>query len=377
MAKITPRLNTDYAAKNTDTYPIIIVVRDGKKEREFPTGERVTEKQWKDGQVIKHPDKDIINSRIADKVSLIHTELREGVLLSEIGKGKLSATFIDYLRSRKKSYEAQNKTTSAIRIGCIINELMTLFGAVPFQMTIDQVRAYEAYLIGRVQPNTMHKRFALCRQMFAAAIREGVYRGQNPFELVRVRQVPVKKDRLTEKEIQTLSKVKLTGPPALARDIFLFSYYAKGIRFENCVFLHWKSITDGRIYVRTNKGQEHISIQIHPKLQAILDRYPGNGFVFHLVKSIPPPEEKRKIVDPLNTVINRGLKLAAAAAGITKLVTFHLARHSISFHLKQKGVPISSIKDVLGHSSVAITEKYLQALDDEILDKDMRKVYGG
>lgn len=44
-------------------------------------------------------------------------------------------------------------------------------------------------------------------------------------------------------------------------------------------------------------------------------------------------------------------------------------------HLKQKGVEMAAIKDILGHSDTATTERYLQALDDEMLDSEMDKVY--
>lgn len=239
-------------------------------------------------------------------------------------------------------------------------------------ITADVLRKYHAFLLKSHSTNTIHKRFATLRQLFTNAVNEGVYVGANPFISFKVKTVPVRKEKLTTGEIKAMEDVNLKGAVDLARDIFLFSYYCKGIRFENVALLQRKDIRDGRIYVRTNKGNKFISIAIHDKLQAILNKYKGN-FVFGLVDEIP--ENKRAVLDGLNVVINRNLKIVAAAAGIEKNVSIHIARHSLAMHLKQKGVDMAAIKDILGHSDTATTERYLQALDDEILDSEMDKVY--
>jgi integrase/recombinase XerD len=70
------------------------------------------------------------------------------------------------------------------------------------------------------------------------------------------------------------------------------------------------------------------------------------------------------------------LKTVAALAGITKDLTFHIARHTFASHLQDVTDNIHVIKDSLGHSKSQTTEIYLKALSDERLDKDMDKLYG-
>jgi integrase len=167
------------------------------------------------------------------------------------------------------------------------------------------------------------------------------------------------------------------GPVADARNLFLFSFYSKGIRFGNCIMLRREDVRDGRIHIRVSKGGKYISIKIHARLQAILDLYPIGEFVFPFVDHEPDdPEEFLKLIGSCNTVVNRNLKVVAALAEIKKKLTFHIARHTFAYLLKQKTHSILVIQDALGHSESRTTEQYLKALDDEILDSEMEKLYG-
>ena len=53
--------------------------------------------------------------------------------------------------------------------------------------------------------------------------------------------------------------------------------------------------------------------------------------------------------------------------GIENKTSTYAARHTFSTVLKRKGVPISYIKDALGHSSVTTTENYLDSFEDDIV----------
>jgi len=52
----------------------------------------------------------------------------------------------------------------------------------------------------------------------------------------------------------------------------------------------------------------------------------------------------------------------AARAGIDKRVHPHALRHTFAWELEQAGVPVSVISDLLGHSSIAVTARYLKHL---------------
>lgn len=376
MAKIKVILKTRYKAID-GLYPIVIKARSGNDVREINTGYKVKENQFST-EVVRHPEKEIINANIQDKVRTINNYFKECITQSRpinlkiCDKPANTALFTEYLKDRAKSYRLAGQDVTAGRIEWMVRELEDMFGPVFFdRITVKDIRAYHASL--KVSNNTAHKRISTLRQMFDAAINEGIYTGGNPFALLKLKLKPVFKDKLSLDEITSIENLKLRGSTDIARDMFLLSYYSKGIRFENCLFLKWSDIRQGRIFIMTNKSNKFISIQIHDKLKKILDKYSGDNFVFPLVSDIP--KNKRAEVNSMNVIINRELKIIAAAAGIDKSLTFHLARHSVAFHLKQKGVNINAIKDILGHSDTATTEKYLKSLDDMSLDKELDKVY--
>ncbi len=59
------------------------------------------------------------------------------------------------------------------------------------------------------------------------------------------------------------------------------------------------------------------------------------------------------------------LKRLAVKAGIDKRVHPHGLRHTFAAELEAAGVPVSVISDLLGHSSVAVTSRYLKHLTNE------------
>jgi integrase len=52
----------------------------------------------------------------------------------------------------------------------------------------------------------------------------------------------------------------------------------------------------------------------------------------------------------------------AQRAGIDKRVHAHALRHAHAVALEREGAPLSTIRDLLGHSSAATTDRYLRRL---------------
>ena len=44
--------------------------------------------------------------------------------------------------------------------------------------------------------------------------------------------------------------------------------------------------------------------------------------------------------------------------------------------MKRAGIDMFVIQQTLGHSDYRTTEIYLKGLDDEIIDEDLKKIYG-
>lgn len=410
MATIKPFLDNRQARKSA-YYPVVVKVSHQGKNKHLPTGYSIEEKFW-DGKKVsgKHPDAGIINAKITQLSSEVEKYIADCVLHNKpirvevIGTGKISASFTQYLKSRVDHYKARKSFVQARKLERYVTELIESFGREVYfeDLTKETLRKYESYLIGNNNVgNTRQRKFSRLRQLFDNAMEEGKASGPNPFSRYHIASTPPKKEKLTENEIEALEKLELPpGPINDARNLFLFSYYCKGARFENCVLMLKSHIKDGRIAWRINKGKRSLSVKIHNKLQEVLNQYREHDgfFIFPFAdKFIDHPKygaavktyvknkgeilegkdvHHIKLIDVLNVTIGRHLDEVARLLEWTDPLNFHKARHSFAFHMKKRTDSISVIQDSLGHKDQRTTEIYLKSLDDEQLDGEMQKLYG-
>ncbi len=71
-----------------------------------------------------------------------------------------------------------------------------------------------------------------------------------------------------------------------------------------------------------------------------------------------------------NAIINKSLKLVAKDCEINEF-SFHEARHTFSYHARRNGFDMFLLSKSLGHSSISVTQNYLNDFDnEEIMDKN-------
>ena len=65
--------------------------------------------------------------------------------------------------------------------------------------------------------------------------------------------------------------------------------------------------------------------------------------------------------------MNSYLKEIANVCGITKELTFHIARHTFATTITlSNGVPIESVSKMLGHTNIKTTQHYAKILDQKV-----------
>lgn len=395
MATATAILNKKYHSKNG--YQVGVLLINGRKQKFHKSGYLIEEKHWGGTHVKEsHPDADIINSILEDDLTKAKRYFRDcrisdvPIDLELVFKEIKSHSWTDYLRHRAKQHEEAEQIEMKLKCDRFAKEFVRCFGRDIYfsELTQDNLRKYDAWLM-KENPetskkansaNTRKKKFEFLGKYFNNAIDDKKVIGENPFEKYSIKGTPVKKDKLTIDQIKAIEDLDLKpGILRLAKDLFLFSYYCKGLRFENCIAMPKGAIINGRLHYRINKGNKYLSTLIHPKLQTIIDNYIENEtdtiFGRFNLSDIDTPLKKRKVIGSENAYINKALKDIAMMAGIKTKLSMHISRHSFAFHLKQVSDNIHVIKESLGHTKTSTTETYLQSLGDEFLDKEVAKVY--
>jgi integrase len=170
------------------------------------------------------------------------------------------------------------------------------------------------------------------------------------------RRLPV---YLRERELERLLAAV---PTERDRLIVLIGAYA-GLRVSEICKLRVEHLDfeDGMLEVHAGKGDKDRTVPMHPQLARALRVWIGSsreGWLF--------PSERGQSGHLTTRAVQLMIRAAAERAEIVRHVTPHKLRHSFATNLLAKGADLLEIKDLLGHSSVATTQIYAQALPERL-----------
>lgn len=340
------------------------------------------------------------------------------IIKEKINADELSPSFLQYAKERTqeiyneggyrnfKKYKGfcnklEGYLTAKRKKDILFSEVTTSFLSKfeAYLHTLPNIRNEEA----KLHPNTISLTLRIFKTLINRAIQVDklITPDKNPFMGYKYDQPKyAAKEKLTSKEIEDIERLELVPGTFLwhVRNYFLFSFYMAGIRAGDLIQLRWMNISpEGRLEYRMGKTKKNRNLLLHTKTLVILQYYrhddsKSTDYIFPLLsktapyakavtddqKSTLPPELIKKLTDDVssrNAMINKALKDIAEKAGITKNVTFHIARHSFAKIAKEKAVDNLHLKNILGHSDITITERYMGAFETSETDAVLSSVF--
>lgn len=239
-------------------------------------------------------------------------------------------------------------------------------------LTPDIVEAYGAWLRRRgVALNTISFYARILRAVYNRAVDQGAITNLHPFKRIYTGVDKTVKRALPLAAIKKMKILDLSRTPSLdyARDMFLLSFYLRGMSFIDMAFLRKSDLKNGYITYRRRKTGQSLIIEWTKEMQSILDKYPTNKthYLMPIIRSTGLNE--RSAYRNMGYKINYNLKRIAEQIGIRIPLTLYVARHSWASVAKSKGIPISVISEGMGHDSESTTQIYLTSLDTAAVDR--------
>ena len=257
--------------------------------------------------------------------------------------GRLAEMYIeDYAKVNKKSWQDDKYRIDA--------NMKPFFGDQELDsitpLLIEQFRA-ERLKTG-VTKSTVNREITLMKTMFRLAIDWGLT-DANPVTKVRLFS---EKDTLKERILMPDEEQRLLAAcPVHLRPLVVVALHT-GMRRGEILDLRWKQVDldRGLIRVENTKGGKNRLIPINgillAEFRALRASQAHSGLVF------ANPRTRLAF-----TEVKRSFKSACRAAGIRDL-RFHDLRHTFATRLIEAGSDIITVKELLGHFSVRVTQRY-------------------
>jgi integrase/recombinase XerD len=189
--------------------------------------------------------------------------------------------------------------------------------------------------------------------------------------------------------IDKISKLKMLvlqpgSAMHLAQQMFMFSYYNRGMNFIDMVFLKWEQIGDNYTHYKRKKTRRQFTIPRNIHIDEILKFFQVNhknkdGYVFPIIDTNIHITRKQQYTRKKTALkaVNDNLKKLAEMIGEPKLkLSTNVGRHSYATGLKRSGANTGYITEALGHATQEQTQTYLDEFEKGEIESWESKMFG-
>lgn len=237
--------------------------------------------------------------------------------------------------------------------------------------------AYEAELkMTGVSKNTSSFYMRVLRAVYNRAVELRLTPQRRPFKHVYTGIDKTVKRAVSAETVRRIRSLDLSALPGLdyARDMFLLSFYMRGMSFVDMVYLRKLDLKYGILTYRRKKTGQQLSIRWERCMQEIVDKYPDRHPDYLLPILRCDAGSERRQYKNVGHLINRNLKKIGRILELPVPLTLYVARHTWASVAKSQHIPLSVISEGMGHDSETTTQIYLASLDTAEVDRANRMV---
>lgn len=242
------------------------------------------------------------------------------------------------------------------------------------EVTVAFVKSYQEHLqLNKVSANSIAYYMRNFRTIYKYALEKSGHDRplEDPFKDIGTQPCKTIKRALKRETLVEMANADFRKRPTLdmARDIFLFSFYTRGMAIVDIIYLTNQDISDGVLTYSRRKTGQALSILVTDPMKELIAKYSnGSEYVFPFMSDDTPEKMYNKYRWTMRR-INNGLKALSKELDVDYNLTTYVARHTWATLAKMSGISISIISEGLGHTSEKTTEIYLKQFDRSVLDQ--------
>ncbi len=193
---------------------------------------------------------------------------------------------------------------------------------------------------------------------------------KDPFVKFKPKLIKTEREFLTSYELKSIENLSISIERLnIVKDLFVFSCYT-GICYADIVQLGQNNVAigiDGNKWIITKRQKTGtpVKVPLLPKALHLIEKYKNHHRTI----------DNRTLLPKIsNQKLNSYLKEVADLSGVTKNLTFHMARHTFATTVTlSNGVPIETVSKLLGHTKIATTQIYAKVIEKKV-SEDMQKL---
>lgn len=393
MATVKVKLRTSSIPTNEGTL-FYRVIHD-RKVRQVDTGYKICPHEWDEtkAEIIIRPNigksrrsyltalKETLRRDIGRFETIISQLQRTGCrytaedIANRYRTPSVPAGFVAFTRDIIGQLKQIGKPRTAERYTTILNSFGRFLGNREVswdEIGSDLMIRYENFLKANgVCPNSSSYYMRGLRAIYNRAVEKELTTQQCPFKHVYTGIDKTTKRAVPLQVIRRIRDLDLTQQPAedFARDIFMFSFYTRGMSFIDMAYLKKKDLQNGILSYRRQKTGQRLFIKWEKPMQEIIDKYDTGGTPYLLPIIRNTDTDERRQYKNAAHLINSRLKKLGEKLGLSIPLTTYVARHGWASIARSQRIPLSTISEAMGHDSEKTTRIYLASLDTSAVDK--------